>query len=80
MKESLLSVWVVLILAPASYVRGEGNEENRESVSCIVAVTEGMGKFRTPGRSVNAELICLVTVCESLFGIAIAIAEGNESH
>jgi len=64
-----------------SYVRGEGNEENRESVSYIVAVTEAMGTFRTPGRSVNAELICLVTVCESLlFGITFAIVEGSESH
>jgi len=64
-----------------SYVRGEGNEENRESVSCIVALTEAMGIFRTPGRSVNAELICLVTVCESLlFGITFATVEGSESH
>lgn len=64
-----------------SYVRGVGNEENRESVFCIVAVTETMGTFRTLDRSVNAELICLLTVCESLlFGITFVIVEGNESH
>lgn len=64
-----------------SKVHGEVDEESRESVSCNVAVTEAMGIFRTPGRNVNAELICLATVCESLlYGIAFAIVEGNESH
>lgn len=70
-----------MVPTPGSNVRGEGDEENRESVSCNVAVTEAMSTFRTPGRSVNAELIFLVTVCESLlYGITFAIVEGNESH
>ena len=58
-----------------------GNSNIKKNVFCIVAVTEAMGTFRTPGRSDSAELICLVTVCESLlFGITFAIVEGNESH
>lgn len=70
-----------MVPTPVANVRGEGDEENRGSVSCVVAVTEAVSTFRTPGRSVNVELICLVTVCESLlYGITFAIVEGNESH